>query len=252
MDIPIDMDWLQAVMLAGVRMAAFVFVAPPFSSRAFPANAKAILSVGLGLAVSPAVVKTMPELTDAAFFGALVMQALIGAALGFLVYLVYVAIEMAGGMVDLFGGFTMSAAYDPLMNLNGAQFTRLFQMAAFALMFTSGAYQLVLAGVAGTFTAIPIGAGLPAGLTAQTVAEHAGAAFGASFQIAGPLILVLFLSDIGMGLLTRVAPALNAFQLSFPLKVGLTLALGAVLFAALPALVQTLTGQATQVLTGVF
>ena len=47
--------------------------------------------------------------------------------------------------------------------------------------------------------------------------------FLSAVQIAGPLLVVLFLADVGLGLLTRVAPALNAFSLGFPLKIMLTL-----------------------------
>ena len=51
--------------------------------------------------------------------------------------------------------------------------------------------------------------------------------FVAALQIAGPLLVVLFLADVGLGLLTRVAPALNAFALGFPLKILLTLVVSA-------------------------
>ena len=43
--------------------------------------------------------------------------------------------------------------------------------------------------------------------------------FLAALQIAGPLVAVLFLADVALGLLTRVAPALNAFALGFPAKI---------------------------------
>jgi flagellar biosynthetic protein FliR len=32
----LDLGWLEAVMLASVRMIAFLVIAPPFSSNAFP------------------------------------------------------------------------------------------------------------------------------------------------------------------------------------------------------------------------
>ena len=51
--IPLDLHWLEATLLASVRIAAFLVIAPPFSDRAFPATVKAVLSMGLGLAVSP-------------------------------------------------------------------------------------------------------------------------------------------------------------------------------------------------------
>ncbi|GAA4185629.1 type III secretion system export apparatus subunit SctT [Gryllotalpicola kribbensis] len=250
LDILIDLHWLETTVLASVRMAAFIVIAPPFSDRAFPGMVKAALSLGLGLAVSPQLVTATPALSDTQFLIDLFLEALVGAAFGFLVYLVFAAVQGAGSLIDLTSGFQLAAAYDPQLAINGAQFTRLFQMGALALLFSSGAYQLILGGLAGTFRALPIGHGLPAGITAQLVAQHMTAMFAAVAQIAGPLIIVLFLADLGLGLLTKVAPALNAFSLSYPVKILLTLALGGGVFIALPAAVQSLTGGAVNVLMG--
>jgi flagellar biosynthetic protein FliR len=74
--------------------------------------------------------------------------------------------------------------------------------------------------------------------------------FLATLQIAGPLVVVLFLADVGLGLLTRVAPALNAFQMGFPIKIGLTVLFAGALFMALPSVVSSLTGDAVQAITG--
>jgi flagellar biosynthetic protein FliR len=68
--------------------------------------------------------------------------------------------------------------------------------------------------------------------------------FLAGLQIAGPLIAILFLTDVAFGLLNRVAPALNAFQLGFPLKILITLLSGGVVFLALPRVVGALTDDA--------
>ena len=68
--------------------------------------------------------------------------------------------------------------------------------------------------------------------------------FVAALQVAGPLIVVLFLADAGLGLLTRVAPALNAFALGFPLKILLTITLSVVAYLALPQIVASLTDDA--------
>ncbi|HEY0249487.1 MAG TPA: flagellar biosynthetic protein FliR [Gryllotalpicola sp.] len=249
--IPIDLHWLEATLLASVRIAAFLIVAPPFSDRAFPATVKAALSMGLGLAVSARVVPGAPDFTDTGFLLALPGEVLIGAALGFLVLLVFQAVPGAGGLIDLFGGFQIAAAYDPQLNLNGAQFARLFQMTAIALVFSSGAYQLVLGGLANTFRSLPVGHPFPSGLTASTMAQQLSGVFTASVQIAGPLLIVLFLADLGLGLLTKVAPALNAFSMSYPVKILLTLSLGSTVFLAVPAAVQNLTGDAIRLLAGV-
>ena len=75
--------------------------------------------------------------------------------------------------------------------------------------------------------------------------------FLAAVQIAGPLMVVLFLADAGLGLLTRVAPALNAFALGFPLKIMLTLSLGGLVLMALGPVVAALVTTAMTQLTAV-
>lgn len=251
MNIVLNMGWLEAVLLSSVRMAAFVVIAPPFSYRAFPGRIKAMLAIGLGVAVSPQVVPNYVSGTDAEFFGALVMELLVGMLLGFLVYVAFAAVQSAGNLIDSFGGFQLAQAYDPGTMINGAQFSRLFHMTAVALLLASGAYQLILGGLFRTFDAIPLGGGINMAMSADLIVTAVTQMFLASVQIAGPLLIVLFLADAGLGLLSRVAPALNAFALGFPLKIFLTLALGGLVLAVLPAVVAAITDTVVTTLLGV-
>lgn len=251
MDVTLEIAWMEAVMLAAVRMTAFVIIAPPFSYRAFPARVKAMLAVGLALAVSPRVTADYVSLGDAEFFGALVQEVITGAVLGFLVYIVFSAVQSAGSLIDMFGGFQMAQAYDPGSMINGAQFSRLFHMTALALMFSSGAYLLVIGGLTRSFEALPIGGAIDLASSSEAIVGAVSQMFLSAVQIAGPLLVVLFLADVGLGLLTRVAPALNAFALGFPLKIFLTLTLSVTVFTALPSVVGSLTDDAVDALMGV-
>ena len=58
--------------------------------------------------------------------------------------------------------------------------------------------------------------------------------FVTAVQIALPMIAVLFLADLGLALLTKVAPQLNAINVMFPAKIGLTLLLLGLSFPVLP------------------
>lgn len=244
MHIPLDFAWIEAVMLASVRMAGFVVIAPPFSYRAIPGRVKAMVALGLGVAVAPRVANGYETLGDAAFFGALLTELVTGATLGFLVYVVFAAVASAGNLIDVFGGFQLALGFDPQSMVQGAQFARLFHMATLALMVSSGAYLVLFTGLFQSFDAVPIGSGIDTAASAETLIGAVTGLLVAAAQIAGPLIVVLFLADAGLGLLTRVAPALNAFALGFPLKILLTLALGGTVFIALPAVVEALTGDA--------
>jgi flagellar biosynthesis protein FliR len=225
---------LVAYLLASVRLAAWLVVAPPFSSRSVPMMAKSLLALGLAMVVVPqmhglTVPDGLPELGASAL-----QEALVGASLGFVTYLVFAAIEAAGSLVDVFGGFSLAAAFDPLSQNMNSVHGKLFSMLATMLLFVSGAHLLVIGGVLRTFETMPVGsAWQPAGV-ADVVSTAFGMFFTAAVQIALPLIGVLFLADLGLALLTRVAPQLNAIGIMFPAKIGLTLLVVGMSFAVLP------------------
>ena len=251
MNITLDFTWIEAVMLAGVRLIAFLVIAPPFSYNAFPLRIKGMLSLGLALAVSPVVTPGYVSPDTGGFILALLLEIVVGGMLGFLVLIVFSAVQSAGNLIDQFGGFQLAQGFDPQAMVNGAMFTRLYQMTALALLFASGGYQLIIGGLARSFTAIPIGGGMDLAAPVQAATNAVGQLLLSAVQIAGPLIVVLFLADAGLGLLTRVAPALNAFALGFPLKILITLTLGASAFVALPRIVSALTDTAVTTMLGV-
>ena len=207
--------------------------------------------MGLGLAMSSRVSAGHQVSETGPFIVSLVLEVVTGAALGFLVYVVFAAVQSAGSLIDLFGGFSMAQAFDPQSMVNGAQFTRLFQMTTLALLFASDGYQLIIGGLARSFDAVPLGGGLDLSQPVHAMAGAVTVMFVSAVQIAGPLMVILFLADAGLGLLTRVAPALNAFALGFPLKIMLTLALGGLIVITLGPVVTALVSTAMTELTGV-
>lgn len=239
-------------MLAGVRLTAFLVIAPPFSYAGFPARIKAMLGIGLAIAIAPRVAEGYTTLDTGPFLVSLVMQLIIGFFLGFLVVMAFSAVQSAGNLIDLFGGFQLAQAYDPQAMINGAQFTRLFHMAALALLFSTDGYQLILGGLMRSFDAIPVTMNLSEAPNPEVLVTAFSQLFLSALQIAGPMIIVLFLADVGLGLLTRVAPAINAFALGFPLKILITVVFAGVVFLALPRVVSAITQNVLQAMLGAF
>lgn len=235
MDLVLD---VEPLLLAAVRVTAFLVAAPPFSHGAIPGTVKAMLGIGIALALSP--VLDAESLTTGEFIGQIVSEAVIGAGLGVLVAVVFAAVQVAGRLIDIHGGFEMASAFDPMTMTQGAPFTQLYNLTAVVLLFSSDGYQLVIGGLARTFDALPLGATLDLAALAETLVSAVGQMMLAALQMAGPLIAILLLTDVGLGLLTRVAPALNAFVLGFPLKILITLTLGVFAFVALPRAVSWL------------
>ena len=249
--VSLPLSLLIALVLASTRAAAWLVVAPPFSTRSIPGQVKALLAVGLALPMAPNLVDQLPNLTTPALLACAVEQVAIGAGLGFLTALIFAAVQAAGELIDLFGGFAIAFAFDPLASTGNSLFGRFYNLFTVTLLFATDAYTVILRAFLQTYQTVPLNGSLSMSRLGAALTSGLGQMFLAALQIAGPLIGVLFLADVGLGLLSRVAPALNAFALGFPVKILLTLSLVGISIALLPQTVRSLTEQAIRALLGV-
>lgn len=225
---------LVAIMLGAARAGAWLMLCPPFNSRLIPGQVKVLLSIGLALPMAPHLTATLPSIETSALVASAVLQVFVGAALGFLTYLFFAAVQAAGDLLDVFGGFALASAYDPLSQNQSSVFGRFYNLIAVTLLFASEGHQLVLRGFLQSYRTLPLDASFSMETFSRLLTAGVGEMFVAALQIAGPLIAVLFLTDVAFGLLNRVAPALNAFQLGFPAKIFLVLTLSGTAIAILP------------------
>ncbi len=233
MTISLAVEPLMAYLLASVRIVAWLALVPPFSTRAVPAMAKVILSLGLAFAVSPTIDGGIPTGVLPLIL-AVITQVLIGSAMGFVTFLLFNAISSAGALVDTFGGFALAQGFDPMgMNMNTV-FGKFHQMLAIMLLFASGGHLLIIGGLLRTFDFLPLGESPDLSGASEIMSTAFGMFFTIAVQIALPMIAVLFVVDLGLAILTKVAPQLNAINVMFPAKVGLTLILLGLSFPVLP------------------
>lgn len=235
---------LLAVILAAIRASAWLLVCPPFNSRLIPGQVKALLSVALALPMAPHLKGDLPSLQTSALVVSAAEQVAVGAALGFITALLFAALQAAGDLIDVFGGFTLAFAFDPLSQSQSSIFGRFYNLMAVTLLFASNGHQLVLRGFLQSYRTLPLNETLSLKTLSHLLTEGIGEMFLSAVQIAGPLIAVLFLTDVAFGLLNRVAPALNAFSLGFPAKIFLTLSLAGTAIAVLPRVLDTIVTKA--------
>jgi flagellar biosynthesis protein FliR len=236
MNVDVGIAQLVAIMLGAARAGAWMVLCPPFNSRFIPVPVKALLCVGLALPMTPYLRSSLPSIETADIIASAALQVFVGAALGFITLMLFAAIQAAGDLLDVFGGFTLAMAYDPLSQSQSSIFGRFYSLVAVTLLFATDGHELILRGFLQTFRTLPLNASFSMGTLSDLLIRGVGEMFLAALQIAGPLIAVLFLTDAAFGLLNRVAPALNAFQLGFPAKIFLVLTLSGTAIAVLPRL----------------
>lgn len=251
MSAQLPMAGIVTLLLASIRVAAWLTIAPPFDSRIIPSQVKALLSVCMALPVVPRLQGHLPAFTVPELLASAVEQVIVGAVLGFVTALFFAAVQAAGDLIDLFGGLTVAFAFDPFSNNQSSIFGRFYHLIAITLLFVTDGYALVYRGFMLSYQAVPLDGTLSLGTASKLITAGLPAMFVAALQIAGPLAAVMFCADIALGLLNRVAPALNVFSLGFPAKILMTLALAGAAIAMLPDSVHGLIDQAVQAILDV-
>ena len=240
MNLNVPIAEMLALLLGAARTGAFLMISPPFNSRLIPGTVKALLSIGLTLPMAPYLRGTLPSLETSDLIFSVALQVFVGAGLGFVTALLFAALQAAGDLIDLFGGFTLAMGYDPLSQNQSSIFGRFYNLVAVTLLFATEGHQMILRGFLQSFRTVPLDATFSLNTFSEVLLKGVGEMFVAALQIAGPLVAVLFLTDVAFGLLNRVAPALNAFQLGFPAKIFLVLVLSGLAITALPRIVDGL------------
>lgn len=243
MTLQADASILIGFLLALVRASAWLVIVPPFNTRAIPAMVKIGLAAAIALPVADDLAPTTPILDLGPLLAAIVMQVAIGISLGFIVYLLFAAVQAAGELIDLFGGFTVAPAFDPLSNAQSSTFGRFYQLLAITLLFVINGHILLLRGFMTSFEAIN-GTSPRLENLSGNLAASVGMFFLAAIEIAAPLLAALFLAEVALGLMARSAPQMNVFLIGFPFKILLTLFLGGLALPLLPGSVESLLSQA--------
>jgi flagellar biosynthetic protein FliR len=232
-------ELLSGFLLALVRSAAWVFVAPPFGTRMFPSQVKVGLAAAITISLGPKLAEQAVPLETVPLITAAVLQLAAGLALGFLGVLLFSAVQAAGGLIDLFGGFSAAQQLDPVSGTHTSIFGRFYHLLAITLLFAIDGHLLLVRGFLTSFEAAPFTDLSLEGL-AKLVTGDLGLFFLAAVEIAAPLLAALFLAELALGLLARAAPQMNVFLLGLPLKILLTIGLAALAIPLLPDAVGSL------------
>ncbi|MGY1885488.1 MULTISPECIES: flagellar biosynthetic protein FliR [unclassified Blastococcus] len=249
MDLSVPAVTLAALLLGTARAAGFILLAPPFNSRVIPGPVKGALALALAVLLSTQIAPTLPEPTAGFLVVTAVTEVVIGAALGFVVQVLFTAVQMAGDILDVTGGFALQPGYDPLSMSQNGSLGKLHYLLATTLLFTSGGHLLMVKGFATSYEGLPVGGDVPTDQLAAVLVTAFSMMFLAALQIAGPMVAVLLLADVALALLSRAAPALNVFSLGFPVKIMLTLAMLGLTFPLLPPALDSLLEHGVRAMT---
>lgn len=204
------------------RLAAFFMTLPGFSSQRLLARGRLALAIGASLLLAPVVAAgaAPPPADIPGQAAAILRETAIGAALGLLVRLWFVAFEMMAATMSTAIG--LSAAFAPPVEGDGMAppLAGAMLLAATMAFFASGLDAQAIRALAGSYQAFPQGRAFPAEMSLGMMLDALRQASLVGLQIAAPVLALSIALNVAAGLVSRFMPQAPVYFLITPLLIG--------------------------------
>lgn len=210
---------LETFFLVWVRCSTIVMIMPVFGTSSIPA----LLRIAFGLTISFAIAVTVHPMRAPldldGFAVAILCQVIIGVLFGFVTQMVFMGVQFAGEILDVQIGFAVANILNPTTQQQVTIVGELQLAIATLLFLVTNAYTLYMEGIGGSFNLLPLPWVTISQGTQDSVVLFFTQALLIVFKIAAPAAVTLFLVNVMLAFLARVAPQMNIFVVGFPIQI---------------------------------
>lgn len=214
----------DAALAAGIiifaRMLGFILLAPVFNRKEIPSIVKIgfvfILTITLTSVLKPA----QPP-ADNSMVLSIILNIAVGAMIGYMARLILVAIDAGADMINMQMGLSSAMVLDPSTQSQISILEKLFSVFAILLFIHLGGVYWLFQAFMRSFEIFPIYAtSIPLAkiVNMDYLIQMTSNVLYMGLQIASPILLATLGQDIILGIISKTAPQVNVFQLSFLFK----------------------------------
>ncbi|MDR2396920.1 MAG: type III secretion system export apparatus subunit SctT [Puniceicoccales bacterium] len=222
-------DILLCALICCTRMLAFCSISVFFSSQYLTGTGRRALIVALSLILVPLFLPSSLEYVKAdvlCCLGYILKESILGIVLGLLSNFIFYVAQGVGFLIDTQRGASMASMFDPLSNSQTSPLGDFLMKFTLILALLSGAFLKILEMVYVSYLTFPIFSPFPPlenWLPNFFLTAFGDGLFSMLALLGGPVLFILFLSEFGLGMVTRFAPQLNVFFLAMPIKSALAM-----------------------------
>lgn len=198
------------LLIAGLvflRVGAAMALMPAFGYRLVPVRVRLALALALTAVAAPAVGAGVgiPQADIGSLALFLLAETANGLALGFVLRLFVLALEIAGGLAAQSGSLSQMVATsgEPLPAI-----AHLLVLSGLALAVLAGLHVQIARALILSYDALPAGRFLPAALARDWSVAQLGRAFALAFSLAAPFVIAGLVYNVALGVINRAMPML--------------------------------------------
>lgn len=207
------------VLLAALRISAFLWATPLFSLARVPARVKLILVLVFAAGTATLLPMGTNVRTDVGHVVAAgLAELLVGSIMGFGILCSFAAFQFGGRLLDLQMGFGVASLINPSSEEQEPLLGTLLLVVGVMTFYLVQAHHWVARSFIMSFEWFPLGH-MPTDLRFDAVVAQFGVMFTLGTMLVAPVVAVLLLIDSGLALASKTMPQLNVFMLSIPIKI---------------------------------
>ena len=210
--------FLILLLIASLRVGAFLISAPFFGGRMVPLQIRIVFSFCLGFWI----LGTLQFPDQNTLLGPklvlIVLQELfIGLTVGLVLNICFAAVSLAGEKIAATSGLAFASQVDPTGGGQSPVISQIFMIFLIVVFFSVNGHLIVLGLIYKSFEFYPLGQFtsygdlISAGLSASDIL------FKSAAIIVLPVVIVLLFVNIAIGFITKSAPQLNLFSFGCPM-----------------------------------
>ena len=213
-------EYTYAFFLILLRTSSMLVSAPLLSHKGIPAYSKVGFAVFFSLVLVPLQGENPP--VPPQNFGFViedtVREVLFGLALGVVMNVVFIGVQMASRIIGLQMGFGLGAVFDPITGAEFGTFDQFYSLLVTLVFFTINGHHLVVQTLAETTRAVPLGTFDPFIVTPDGITALMAGLTVTAVRLAMPVMAALILTDLGMGLASRTVPQMQVLIVGAPVS----------------------------------
>jgi len=245
-------EYLEFAVLVFVRVASIVSVTPFFGNNSVPVRVKAAISLFLSIIIMNTTDYINADYTGLLGYSSLIMKEaitglVIGIGSGFCLYI----LNYSGHFIDMELGLSMAMEFDPSSNIQST-ITANFLSHIFMLMFlVSDMHYFIIDALVQSYKLIPIGGAKIEADLLKVITTYVSDYFVIAIRVALPIFTCIFIINVILGVLAKVAPQMNMFVIGIQLKLFVGLFVLFMVMGMMPGVVDFIFQEMREI-TGMF
>ena len=206
-------DGLFAILWTALRVGGVVMLAPLLGAMYVPRRIRLAMALVLSLALLPTAgpPPALEPLSGAGLL-AITQELIVGLAIGFVLRLATEAALLAGQLISTGMGLSFATVVDP-QNGGMPLLGRFYIVVSSLLLLATNAHLSLIALLAQSFSAVPIGSGGLSPGDARVIADFGAVMFAGAVQLALPSVIAILMVNVAFGVInTKGAAAVAAAQ----------------------------------------